>query len=490
MLKFINQSYRKQIKVLYFINNSLKPVSVDEIATYMKISNRSILSIIGIIENDIVNLNFTLKKTNDKKYYLQAKKKNGTVYLDEYILICGKKSLVFLIVEELFFIGKINTVEFCNDIYISHATFSRAKKQLSILLEEYNLELSIYIRDGILGEEYKIRIFYYLFFNDFYNSIRWPFEKNIEIELENYFKLKLEKLIGKTSNEQKRKFYMLIYTIKKRVMLGHVMKDSMSSFEGIKNYNMYTEFIKEYFATFKVIDSKIIKNETDFFIYAIYTQEIYIDDLEVLFEQNSSEVNITILWIEEFKKVFKKKLTMDEESFLRKSLYISHLNFEYFYNSKRSFSKYELFDFESKILKNEFYENSEKLFLNLMKKKIYIEYIDRISGNISKKKIISEYFYYICVYFYGLEEIKAISIFISESIGQVNKNILEKQLEIVFGNNIKIKEEIDDEIELIITNYGNLESKIEELVFFSFRNKKEFYRIANKIQEKIYKKLL
>ncbi|WP_317914172.1 helix-turn-helix domain-containing protein [Carnobacterium maltaromaticum] len=489
MLNFIDSDYNRQIRVLYFIKSSFKPVTVDEIADYAGSSNKTISTILPVIKNDIAKLNFDLKRTQDRKYYLESEVKGIPISLDEYILFCGKRSLVFSIIEELFHKEKINTVDFCNKRYISQATFSRGKKKLIELLATCDLKLPTYLTEGIIGNEYKIRNFYFNFFTNFYSSFEWPFEEHIKKEFAIFFESKLGESISMISMNQKTKFYYLLYIIKKRIMQGDYSREETVSFEGIDNYEHYYQFMKDFLSTYKIINPKTIKNETNFFICEIYTQEIIELDLGTFFSNDRLELSVTHLWMEEFKKQFKQILTEKEKIVLEKRLIFLHTNYKYVYYPKKLFSKYELFEKNADEYDVELLKKTKKFFVELMKNQNYKQYRQVQLKHISQNFIIEDYYQALYCFFYNLKKAEKIPIFISDSVDKINKSILKKKLRLVFGNKITIKKEVDSQVEIILTSEVTPFCDIEEFIIYSYQDENTFYRVAQRIQEKIYKQL-
>ncbi|MEG2292702.1 MAG: helix-turn-helix domain-containing protein [Carnobacterium sp.] len=197
MLEFLDLEYVKMVKILDFINKSVKPVSLDEVAKHIKSVKKTANTLLMLIKSELKDFDFEVRMNTNKKYYLKKKndsqKKSDYVNLDAFILTCGKRSIVFSMVEELYHKGYIDVVKFCTEKYISSATFSRAKKQLTRSLAKSNLKLATHLKGGIIGEEYYIRIFYFQFFNTFYNSVEWPFEQSQKIEMERLYQKKSKK---------------------------------------------------------------------------------------------------------------------------------------------------------------------------------------------------------------------------------------------------------------------------------------------------------
>lgn len=263
----------------------------------------------------------------------------------------------------------------------------------------------------------------------------------------------------------------------------------MISFEEVENYEKYYSFMREYLSIYKVTDAAIIKNETDFFICAIYTQEIIDFNLSGSFSKNKFEKVIVNLWLDELKKQFNQLLTSEEEEFWENRLTLLHIRYKYVYYPKKLFSKYELFETNTENYKPELLKKTHGFFLELMKNKDYKEYRQTQLAHISQSSIIEEYYHYLYCFFYSLKKVTKIPIFISDSVGKINKIILEKQLRIIFGDNIIIQNKIDEKVEIIITYEEYHISEIDVFGVYSYQDEKVFYKITNRIQEKIYKQL-
>ncbi|PLS37033.1 hypothetical protein CYV26_00795 [Carnobacterium maltaromaticum] len=247
--------------------------------------------------------------------------------------------------------------------------------------------------------------------------------------------------------------------------------------------------MREFLSIYKITDSAIIKNETDFFICAIYTQEIVEFNLTGSFSKNKFEMMIVNLWIDELKKQFNQHITNEEENFWEKRLELLHTSYKYVYYPKKLFSKYELFENKTEKYKPELLKKTDEFFFELMKNKHYKEYRQTQLAHISKSSIIEDYYHYLYFFFYSLKKITKIPIFISDSVGKLNKIILEKQLKIIFGDNIIMQSKIDNKVELIVTAEACHKSGIDVFIIYSYQDEEVFYKITNRIQEKIYKQL-
>ncbi|CAD5899702.1 helix-turn-helix domain-containing protein [Carnobacterium maltaromaticum] len=494
MLNFLNDEYIRSLKALYFINNSSHAVSIDEIATQIGSVRKTVATLLNIIKSDLADCNFDLRETSEKKYYLVSKNQT-VIYLDDYILMCGKRSLLFSIVEELFDKGSINTIQFCNDRYISQTTFSRGKKKLTELLEKSQLKLANYVSDGIIGDEYQVRIFYFHFFNHFYYSLEWPFDSFQKEEIAYSIMMEKTSLFENLTMNQKRKLYYILAIMKKRMNQGYGVHPVSISFENNTQYKKIHAFVESYLNVHEIWDTQVIKNETNFFMCVLYTEDIVhlqTDYLEYLLDyskDNPINTEISTLWIQTFKKVVKHKLTIEEEVNLHEELNKFHLSTEFLYCNSTLFLN-NLSNQSDEKLNNEIYQYAFKFYQLLLKNKMFRAFREQNLKNVTDKYMIDRYYYYMYYSFLKLKKMKPINLFIADSIERIDKIILTRKLELLFGENIKIVENSIQSETLILTSTGNNHSKREEITIFSYKDEQNFKKVIQRIHEKIYEQLI
>lgn len=494
MLNFLNDEYIRSLKALYFINNSSEPVSIDEIAEQIGTVGKTVATLLNIIKSDIVSCNFDLRETNEKKYYLFSKSKTD-IYLDDYLLICGKRSLLFSMVEELFNKGSINTIKFCNERYISRTTFSRGKKKLTELLEKSQLKLTNYVSDGIVGDEYQVRIFYFHFFNHFYYSLEWPFESFQKEEIEYRVRVEKMSLFENLTMNQKRKLYYILAIMKKRINQGYGVQPVSISFKNNKQYEKIHTFIESYLNVHEIWDSKVIKNETNFFICVLYTEDIihvqtdYLKYLLDYSKDNPINTEINTLWIQTFKKVVKHKLTIEEEMDWHQELNKFHLSSEFLFCDSTLFLN-DLSNQTEKKFNYEIYKYTFKFYQLLLKNKVFREFKEKNLKNVTDKYMIDHYYYYMYYTCLKFKRTKPINLFITDSIGRVDKIILTRKLELLFGDNIKIANNSIQSDTLILTSVDYSRPDCEAITIFSYQDEQNFKKVIKRIHEKIYEQLI
>lgn len=494
MLHFLNDEYVRSLKALYFINSSSEPVTVEEIAIQIGSGRKTVATLLSILKMDIVNCNFELQETLDKKYYLTSKEKQ-TIYLDDYLLICGKRSLLFLMVEELFNKGFIHTIQFCNNLYISQTTFSRGKKKLIELLEKSQLTLTNYVRDGIYGDEYQVRIFYFHFFDHFYNSLEWPFEQNQKMDEECTIKLEQIKLFDQMTSNQKRKLSNVLAIMKKRVNQGYVVKSLSVSFENNAYYEKIYSFVGSYLNVHGRLDRQAIQNETDFFIRVLFTQDIinlradYLTYLLEYSKDNPLNVEIASIWIQTFKTVFKQGMTIEEELIWHQELCKFHSSNEFLYSDPTLFLN-NLAGQDESSFNHEIYQQTVEFYQLLLKNKVFQEFKKKNLKNVTDEFMIDRYYFYLYYYFLKLKKPKPVLVYISDSISWIDQSILTKKLELLFGEQIKIVGNSYESETLFLANLDHKNLECEAVVIISCQDEQNFKKLVQRIHEKIHEQLV
>ena len=73
MLEFLDLEYVKMVKILDFINKSVKPVSLDEVAKHIKSVKKTANTLLMLIKSELKDFDFEVRMNTNKKYYLKKK---------------------------------------------------------------------------------------------------------------------------------------------------------------------------------------------------------------------------------------------------------------------------------------------------------------------------------------------------------------------------------------------------------------------------------
>ncbi|KRN57430.1 helix-turn-helix domain-containing protein [Carnobacterium divergens] len=495
MLEFLDLEYIKMVKIVDFINKSVKPVSLDEIAKHIKIVKKTAYTLLVLMESELKDFDIEIKMNNDKEYYLENtcenKKQRNDVNLDAFVLACGKKSIVFSMVEELYHKGHIHVANFCESKYISPATFSRAKKQLMRILEKSNLTLATHLKGGIVGDEYYIRLFYFQFFTSFYNSIEWPFQQNQKIEVERFYQEKIKSMTNELNFMQKHKLYYLILIIKKRLIQNNILLENTYLFNELKGYNEIYKIYEEYLNNQSIFSKKHVAYETNFFMYMIYAERITsikkdaLGSFMLFSYDNNKCLRINQIWVEEFKRIFNQQISLNDELQIYQDLYILNQRYDLSLNRSSVFSKYEN-NLNPIILNQKIYQQTTRFYHKLLENKEFSDFIKSQGLEICEKIVIEKYYYYIYTYLFNQKEIKPIKIFMSDTFDLLSEQLIKKKLLLLFGGNIEIQSQLNSQTNLILTNSSMEQNCSEEFMIYSHKDLSSLKKIVYIIQEKIY----
>ncbi|MDZ5759264.1 helix-turn-helix domain-containing protein [Carnobacterium maltaromaticum] len=495
MINFLDSEHAKSIKLLNFINSSFRPVSIEEIGAHIGSVNRTVSALVAIIQNDTKEYNFELKQTVDNKYFLKSKNLNQVVNLDHYLLHQGKKSIVFLMVEELFKKGHINTVQFCRDQFISQTTFSRCKKKLVQILRECGLMLTNYVKDGVVGSEYRLRIFYFHFFEEYYGALEWPFEELIQKQIADYFKNYVGLLDLEINESQQRKIYYMLYIFRKRTTQKQQAEATSINLKNINNYGGYYEFVERYFLSLGVTDEKIIQHETQFFICFLYTQNIiqiktdYLGNLMTFLRDNNNHAQLNMVWIETFKECFEIELTSEQELGWYQDLNKIHIGLELFYCDTKIFAKHEV-GINDEISYQSLRNKTSQLVNRLLTKATYLRYRKKFLSDLGDESIVEAYFAYVYQFFLLFQQDLTVKIMISDTLDPMSQVIIHKKLKLLFGEQIEIKNKVDSKIDMLITNTNRKQFQAKELFMYSYKDLRNVEKIIQIIREKIHMNML
>ncbi|CRH21297.1 hypothetical protein BN1423_1450042 [Carnobacterium maltaromaticum] len=73
MLEFLDLEYIKMVKILDFVNKSVEPVSIDEIARHIKTVKKTANTLLVLIKSELKDFDFEIRMDSKKKYYLKNK---------------------------------------------------------------------------------------------------------------------------------------------------------------------------------------------------------------------------------------------------------------------------------------------------------------------------------------------------------------------------------------------------------------------------------
>ena len=71
MLEFLDLEYIKMVKILDFVNKSVEPVSIDEIARHIKTVRKTANTLLVLIKSELKDFDFEIRMDSKKKILLK-----------------------------------------------------------------------------------------------------------------------------------------------------------------------------------------------------------------------------------------------------------------------------------------------------------------------------------------------------------------------------------------------------------------------------------
>ena len=148
------------------------------------------------------------------------------------------------------------------------------------------------------------------------------------------------------------------------------------------------------------------------------------------------------------------------------------------------FFKYEN-NLNSTVLNQKIYQQTKDFFYKLLENKEFSDFIKNGELNIQEKVVIEKYYHYIYTYLFNKKEIESIKIFVSNTFDVLSEKFIKKKLLLLFGGNIEIQSQLNDQTNLIITNSSMDQNYSEELLISSYKDTASLNKIIYIIREKI-----
>ncbi|MGX7030544.1 helix-turn-helix domain-containing protein [Vagococcus zengguangii] len=196
MRKLLDNSTRRRLELLEYLNNASKWVSSNELAINLDASLRT-------INSDIQYL-----RENWHEYVtLETSKKNGirlTTPPNSHIQLIYQEIIRnsdnFLLLEKMFFCPTKNLDDWENDLYSSYSSLYRTSQLIDEVMQKHGLELKKAPFHVSNKNEVSARYFFINYFNEIYFVRDWPFD--IDRELVNSLSIDIaEEFFGVTYQE-------------------------------------------------------------------------------------------------------------------------------------------------------------------------------------------------------------------------------------------------------------------------------------------------
>ncbi|GGD00570.1 helix-turn-helix domain-containing protein [Enterococcus wangshanyuanii] len=275
MRLFLDEIYDRRLKVLNVINNSGEIKSIKEIARVTKLANRTVSMIIKQFEQelDVPERVFKVEYVNKTIKSVSANNLDLNSIGRSYLL----QSTMYKVIKHIFLHDKLDVNKFCKVEFISAPTFSRNRKRLKKILQECGLDLSR--ENSIIGDEFKIRNFYFLFFSNASNV--WEFSTQEYLEIEQYFSVHLTQWKDMDSLKQ-LKFILIVYISVTRSRKKHFAKNEVLSSSLKKHENLESSmYLLNYFKLGRNKTIEQIRGETSATLFFFYKEQMIFEEIEL-----------------------------------------------------------------------------------------------------------------------------------------------------------------------------------------------------------------
>ncbi|WP_207695790.1 hypothetical protein DOK67_0001496 [Enterococcus sp. DIV0212c] len=179
MRLFIGDIDNRKIEVLAYLIKELKEVKISDLVTATGFSDKTVRSIVLSLKD-----NPYLDETKMTINYNENGKITSIIVsnisLADAAFYYLEKSVIYIMIKELFLKGYLDKNKICKTYFISEATYMRYKKKLNKILKQFYFKLSK--ENVLIGEEYRIRNFYFLFFS--YAHSDWFFSEETYRDIE------------------------------------------------------------------------------------------------------------------------------------------------------------------------------------------------------------------------------------------------------------------------------------------------------------------
>ncbi|MGG5341505.1 helix-turn-helix domain-containing protein [Enterococcus sp. AZ192] len=179
MKLFINDTDNRKIEVLAYLIKELKEVKISDLVAATGLSDKTVRGIVLSLKDNMY-LDETKMTINYNENGKIISIIVSNISLADTAFFYLEKSIMYIMIKELLLRGYLDKNKICTTYFISEATFTRYKNQLKKILETFNFTLSK--ENVLIGEEYRIRNFYFLFFS--FAHSKWLFSEESYSDIE------------------------------------------------------------------------------------------------------------------------------------------------------------------------------------------------------------------------------------------------------------------------------------------------------------------
>ncbi|HBI6483544.1 TPA: helix-turn-helix domain-containing protein [Listeria monocytogenes] len=274
---------RKELSVLFFVINK-ELTTTSEISHALELTKRTVRETLSTInthfeEHQKLKDFILIKKSGSVQIHSSFKLTalNSAYNLKLQLL---KKNTLFNYTILLLTRTSLDQMEIINELFISTSYLNKLTHTLNEFFSTFNFTISIVKGHySLVGNEMNIRLFSYLFLQDSYQDIKWPF---CDISLESIRKNVPEEILidsHKRSNTKNRSLYILYAILQTRVKSqNYVIQPTNKLIQTLfiivqKNFDVALIFQQNRFGS---LERNVKKTEIDYFNFL---SRIFISDI-------------------------------------------------------------------------------------------------------------------------------------------------------------------------------------------------------------------
>ncbi|MBO0439818.1 helix-turn-helix domain-containing protein [Candidatus Enterococcus ikei] len=179
MKLFISDIDNRKIEVLAYLIKELKEVKISDLVVATGLSDKTVRGIVlSLKDNPYLDETKMTINYNENGNIISIIVSN--ISLADAAFFYLEKSVIYIMIKELFLRGYLDKNKICTTNFISEATFTRYKNQLKNILQTFHFTLSK--ENVLIGDEYRIRNFYFLFFS--FAHSKWFFSEESYSDIE------------------------------------------------------------------------------------------------------------------------------------------------------------------------------------------------------------------------------------------------------------------------------------------------------------------
>ncbi|MEI5993973.1 helix-turn-helix domain-containing protein [Candidatus Enterococcus mansonii] len=495
MKEFITEQDNNKIQVLDFLINENKSVNMAEICSATQLSYKTVRSVIDSFEE-----NTHIDKKNLEIYYnkvgkVESVKLSNSSHVDVSFFYL-EKSILFIMIKELFLKGRIDNKYICETYYISMTTCARYKKKLRSLLESFGLEMTS--SGELTSEEYRIRNFFIHVFSN--ASSNWIFSQEAYHFLEHSLESQFPTLVHMDS-AQKELMRLLLYITIKRNSQGNILAkeselDIYTQGKLSKIYENVSTYVNKHFPYFENKESEILYLFVSMFRIQIIraNSKNEENELKVVIKDRPDFDEICDSLTESIITTFFQK---DKEyfSFIRSNvtLFLVYATAS-FYDTRRFFYVYEeeIFvkrnTYEEQMYQKVFeiverWENEHKGFSTVLE-------IQGEQNQTSFKRQVYLLVYSLLCRIKPVQHKEKVKIYVQNSKVYI-ADIIRRKIEKLFSDKITILDTYSSDVDIFVTDkeYKTMNESGNKVFVQTFSDSYAIHRLIEAVDNEILKKL-